>query len=60
MTKSVLVVSPRIGAISAVADRLAKTLDQSGLTVAQLVYALEGKGHAAIMAVLSLPFGLPS
>jgi hypothetical protein len=38
---------------------LAKTLDQSGLTVAQLVFALEGKGHAAIMAVLSLPFCFP-
>jgi len=49
----------RVGAISAVADRLEKTLDQKGLTVAQLVFALEGKGHAAIMAVLALPFCFP-
>jgi hypothetical protein len=51
--------SPRVGAISSVADRLAKTLTHRGLTVAQLVYALEGKGHAAIMAVLALPFCFP-
>ena len=59
MTNSALGATARVGAISAVADRLAKTLDQSGLTVAQLVFALEGKGHAAIMAVLSLPFCFP-
>jgi hypothetical protein len=49
----------RVGAISAVADRLEKTLNQKGLTVSQLVFALEGKGHAAIMAVLALPFCFP-
>ncbi|NBR97191.1 MAG: exopolysaccharide biosynthesis protein [Verrucomicrobia bacterium] len=59
MTNSATGATARVGAISAVADRLAKTLDQSGLTVAQLVFALEGKGHAAIMAVLSLPFCFP-
>jgi len=59
VTNSATGVTARVGAISAVADRLAKTLDQSGLTVAQLVFALEGKGHAAIMAVLSLPFCFP-
>lgn len=48
-----------MGAISSVADRLAKTLDDKGLTVAQLLHALEGKGHAAIMAVLSIPFCFP-
>ena len=52
-------VGPRVGAISSVADRLAKTLDDKGLTVAQLLHALEGKGHAAIMAVLSIPFCFP-
>ncbi|NBV97490.1 MAG: exopolysaccharide biosynthesis protein [Verrucomicrobia bacterium] len=59
MTHSVAKTGMRLGAISAVADRLEKTLNQRGLTVSQLVFALEGKGHAAIMAVLSLPFCFP-
>jgi len=59
VTSSMAKTGIRVGAISAVADRLEKTLDQKGLTVAQLVFALEGKGHAAIMAVLALPFCFP-
>lgn len=59
MTSSSAKTGIRVGAISAVADRLERTLDQKGLTVAQLVFALEGKGHAAIMAVLALPFCFP-
>jgi len=59
VTHSVAKTGMRLGAISAVADRLEKTLNQRGLTVSQLVFALEGKGHAAIMAVLSLPFCFP-
>ena len=59
MTQSAAKTGMRVGAISAVADRLEKTLNQKGLTVSQLVFALEGKGHAAIMAVLALPFCFP-
>lgn len=49
----------RCGAISAVVLRLEERLEQRGLTVAQLLSALEGKGHAAIMAILALPFCFP-
>ena len=47
------------GAISAVVLRLEKTQKEQGLSIAQLVHALEGKGHAAIMAILALPFCFP-
>lgn len=50
---------PRRGAISGVVIQLEERFAQSGLTVGQLLYALEGKGHAAIMAILSLPFCFP-
>jgi len=52
-------VAARVGAISSIVSRLEKTLEQKGLTVAQLLLAMEGKGHAAIMAVLALPFCFP-
>ena len=58
-SKSVAGVAVRVGAISSIVSRLEKTLEQKGLTVAQLLLAMEGKGHAAIMAVLALPFCFP-
>ena len=58
-TSRVGVASSRSGAISAVVERLEKMQEQQGLSIAQLVQALEGKGHAAIMAILALPFCFP-
>ena len=58
-TSRVGVASSRSGAISAVVERLEEMQEQQGLSIAQLVQALEGKGHAAIMAILALPFCFP-
>ena len=58
-TSGVLPVPLGSGAISAVVTRLERTQKQYGLSIAQLVQALEGKGHAAIMAILALPFCFP-
>ena len=58
-TSGVAPVSLGSGAISAVVTRLERTQKQQGLSIAQLVQALEGKGHAAIMAILALPFCFP-
>ena len=58
-TSGVAPASLASGAISAVVTRLERTQKQQGLSIAQLVQALEGKGHAAIMAILALPFCFP-
>lgn len=53
--------TPRVkgGAISGLIGQLEERFAQSGLTVGELLYALQGKGHAAIMVILSLPFCFP-
>ena len=52
--------SARQGAISQVVERLEKRVTRErGLTVEELMLAMEGKGHAAMIAVLSLPFSQP-
>ncbi len=50
----------RQGAISQVVDSLeSRVRHGSPLTIDGLMLALEGKGHAAIVTVLALPFSLP-
>ncbi len=50
----------RRGAISQVVERLERRVShEHGLTIDELMHALEGKGHAAIIAVLALPFSQP-
>ena len=50
----------RPGAISQVVERLEKRVTRErGLTIEELMLAMEGKGHAAMIAVLSLPFSQP-
>ena len=49
----------RVGAISSVVQRLEEKLGHRGMTLGELMLALEGKGHAAIIAILALPFCLP-
>jgi hypothetical protein len=52
--------SARQGAISQVVLRLERRVSREhGLTIDELMHALEGKGHAAIIAVLALPFAQP-
>ena len=51
---------PRQGAISQVVDSLERRVRHgSALTIDGLMLAMEGKGHAAIVTVLALPFSLP-
>ena len=54
-------ISPvRRGAISQVVERLERRVShEHGLTIDELMHALEGKGHAAIITVLALPFSQP-
>ena len=50
----------RRGAISQVVERLERRVShEHGLTIDELMHALEGKGHAAIITVLALPFSQP-
>jgi len=50
----------RRGAISQVVERLEERVShERGLTIDELMHALEGKGHAAIITVLALPFSQP-
>lgn len=49
----------RQGAISAVVQRLEEKLGHRGISLGELMDALEGKGHAAILAILAMPFCLP-
>ena len=51
---------PRQGAISQVVEKLERRVSrENGLTLEELMVALEGKGHAAMITVLSLPFSQP-
>ena len=45
----------RQGAISSVVRRLEEKLGHRGISIGELMQALEGKGHAAILAILALP-----
>ena len=48
------------GAISQVVEKLERRVSyEHGLTIDELIHALEGKGHAAIITVLALPFSQP-
>jgi len=49
----------RQGAISGVVLKLEEKTGRHGITIGQLMQALEGKGHAAIMAILAMPFCFP-
>lgn len=50
----------RRGAISQVVERLERRVShERGITLDELMTALEGKGHAAMITVLSLPFSQP-
>jgi len=49
----------RQGAISGVVQRLEHRLGNRGISIGELMLALEGKGHAAIIAILAMPFCLP-
>lgn len=50
----------RQGAISQVVEKLERRVSrEKGLTLEELMVALEGKGHAAMITVLSLPFSQP-
>lgn len=49
----------RQGAISSVVQRLEEKLGHRGISLGELMDALEGKGHAAILAILAMPFCLP-
>ena len=50
----------RQGAISQVVERMERRVSREhGLTIDELMHALEGKGHAAIVTVLALPFAQP-
>lgn len=50
----------RQGAISQVVAKLEHRVSREhGLTIQELMLALEGKGHAAMVTVLSLPFSQP-
>ena len=49
----------RKGAISGVVRRLEEKTGRHGITIGELMQALEGKGHAAIMAILAMPFCFP-
>ena len=49
----------RQGAISSVVRRLEEKLGHRGISIGELMQALEGKGHAAILAILALPFCFP-
>ncbi len=50
----------RKGAISQVVERLERRVShEHGLTIDELMHALEGKGHAAMITVLALPFSQP-
>ena len=52
--------SARKGAISQVVERLERRVSHDrGLSLEELMAALEGKGHAAMITVLSLPFSQP-
>jgi len=51
--------SGRQGAISGVVRQLEEKTGRHGITVGELMQALEGKGHAAIIAILAMPFCLP-
>ena len=52
--------SPNRGAISQVVERLERRVSyERGLTIDELIHAMEGKGHAAIITVLALPFSQP-
>lgn len=54
------VFATRQGAISQVVERLERRVShERGLTLEELMTALEGKGHAAMITVLSLPFSQP-
>ena len=52
-------VPERQGAISSVVQRLEEKLGHRGISLGELMDALEGKGHAAILAILAMPFCLP-
>ncbi|NDC79940.1 MAG: exopolysaccharide biosynthesis protein [Verrucomicrobia bacterium] len=49
----------RQGAISSVVRRLEERLGHRGISIGELMHALEGKGHAAILAILAMPFCFP-
>ena len=51
--------SRRQGAISGVVRRLEEKTGRHGITIGELMQALEGKGHAAIIAILAMPFCFP-
>jgi len=52
--------SVRQGAISQVVAQLERRISREhGLTIDDLMHALEGKGHAAVITVLALPFAQP-
>lgn len=52
--------SVRQGAISHVVEKLERHVShERGLTLDDMMVALEGKGHAAMITVLSLPFSQP-